>query len=450
MGNLGRLLFLLAASRAGRSACTSLTPEASELGGSPLLCPAACSRRLWYLRVLNPFSRDVGYVHSGMDIDKCVKMMPEGVRRLRIRVLYFIKSLEVGGSERQLAYLVAHHDRTRFEPNVWCERLGPVARQIRKAGVEIHRFPLADSAGFEMEPAVARLREIRPDVFVSFSLRYDCADVLAAAAARVPVIVTARGNLRHWYSDQKAFAWERIRNLHTDMVVANSRAVAAVVRRAEQLPASKVKVILNGVPYHDSTCCDGALRRELGIGAGIPIVGTVGNLRAVKGHDILLRAFKQMLERVPEARLIVAGANQEPETGLEQLWGQLGLKRRVHFLGQRLDVERVYAALDLYVHSSHTEGMPNAVLEAMAAGLPVIATAVGGVPEAVVDGESGVLVPPGEPSALAEAMLHLLQSPERSRRMGAAGRKLVRRRFRADQMARVYEKTYEELLSRLA
>jgi glycosyltransferase involved in cell wall biosynthesis len=365
----------------------------------------------------------------------------------RIRILYFISNLTVGGSERQLSYLVTHHDQSRFEPVVWCQTSGPLAREIRAAGIEIHRHPLADNVGFELEAAAELIRRIAPSVFVSFSHRYDACDVLAATAARVPRILTMRGNLRHWDRQQRVYAWERLRNAHTHLVIANSRAVAGVARCVEELPARKVRVIYNGVPCPGRVTADDGLRRELGIPAGAPLIGSVGNLREVKGHDVLLRAFKRVLRSEPDARLVVAGANYEPETGLEALWNCLGLRGRAHFLGCRLNVDRIYRALDLYVHSSHSEGMPNAVLEAMAAGLPVVATAAGGTGEAVVHGKTGLLVPVRDARRLAAAMLEMLQMPERRARMGSAGRLRFERSFRAELRARAFEKTFEELLS---
>ena len=330
---------------------------------------------------------------------------------------------------------------------MWCQRCGPVARHIRAAGIEVHRRPLARNAGFGLDLAAEWIRGLAPDVFVSFSHRLDACDVLAAAAARVPRILTVRCNLRHWDPYQRVYAWEQVRNAHTHLVIANSRAVAGVARRVEQLPARMVRVIYNGVPYPAGAAAAQELRRELGIPAGAPLFGSVGNLRRVKGHDVLLEAFKQVLRRVPDAHLVVAGANCEPETGLENLWRRLGLRERAHFLGRRLDVERVYRALDVYVHSSHSEGMPNAVLEAMAAGLPVVATTAGGMPEAVVDGETGFLVPVRNPERLAGAMLKLARSGSRRARMGRAGRARVHRIFRAELRARAFEDTYRELLS---
>ena len=175
------------------------------------------------------------------------------------------------------------------------------------------------------------------------------------------------------------------------------------------------------------------------------MVGSLGRLHPQKGFSDLLTAFAQVRQRIPSVRLFVAG-DGELRDDLEAQARSLGMAAVVTFAGVRADVSEVLAALDVFVLPSLWEGMPNAVLEAMASGLPVVATAVGGTPEVVVDGVTGLLVPPQDPGALAQAIGHLLRDPDLRRRMGRAGRRRVEEHFDVRETVRQVESLYETLL----
>lgn len=169
----------------------------------------------------------------------------------------------------------------------------------------------------------------------------------------------------------------------------------------------------------------------------------VGNLYPVKDHATLLRAAV----RLPVARIAIAGRGSQEEP-LRRLAHELGLAERVHLLGLRDDVDTILTAADIFVQPSLSEGLPLAVLEAMAFGLPVVATRVGGVPEAVVDGDTGYLVPAGDPEALGTALARLIESPDRGRSMGAAGRERAEAGFSVQRMTDTYRQLYLELSGR--
>jgi glycosyltransferase involved in cell wall biosynthesis len=208
-----------------------------------------------------------------------------------------------------------------------------------------------------------------------------------------------------------------------------------ILSRFPELPPERVEVLHNGV---DTAALDPArcvrreeVRRELGVSEEVALVTAVGRLTAVKNYPLLLRSFARALQSFPKAALAVVGEGEESEA-LKTLSGELGIADRVRFTGFRKEVPELLHASDLFAHTSLMEGLPNAVLEAMAMGRAVVATEVGGVPELVAHGETGLLTPSGNEEALAGALLRLLNAPETRRRMGDAGRLRVRQRFDQD------------------
>lgn len=189
---------------------------------------------------------------------------------------------------------------------------------------------------------------------------------------------------------------------------------------------------------------DAGVRRE-----GGPVITTVGNLRRVKGHDILLEAAAIVCRQIPQARFTIGGEVLEPEffASLEQQVVRLGLQEHVSFVGGVRDIPRHLAGADLFVLPSRSEGFSNAILEAMAASLPVVATDVGGNAEAVRSGMTGLIVPPENAEALARAMLEILADPQRRAAMGAAGKTVVAENFTTDVMMRRIVDVYDRLLA---
>jgi glycosyltransferase involved in cell wall biosynthesis len=228
-----------------------------------------------------------------------------------------------------------------------------------------------------------------------------------------------------------------------DRVTCVSQQVADFVAREVGIPSEETVVIPNGVDLHrfDRLPAKQEVRRTLGLPNDELLVGTVTRLNPVKRLDVLLRAVAA-LEGV---HTVIVGDGPERRQ-LEAMADQLGLADRVHLVGHQQDVRPWLAALGVFVLSSDWEGMSNALLEAMAAGLPIVATAVGGVPEVVVDDATGLLVPPGDPNALAEAITRLLRDPDLRRTMGQAGRARVVQHFSIDETVRLTEELYTTLL----
>jgi glycosyltransferase involved in cell wall biosynthesis len=362
----------------------------------------------------------------------------------RTSIVYFVPQLTVGGMETQLAELVLHLDRTRFVPIIWLPGpWGPVGDRLKRQGVPVCRFRVSTRMPVSFLQAVRWLRRIRPTIFHSFGYADHWLDVLAARWAGIPICITCRQNVRHWDLAHRLRWSERLRNRWTDVVVANSRAVAATCAEIEHVPREQIRVIYNGVELGERRSVS-EFRRQLGLGASDLLVGNVANLKRVKGQDVLLHAFQEVLSVIPHVYLLIFGEGEERDT-LHRLCEQLGLAGHVLFLGLREDLTEIYPSLDLYVHSSHAEGLPTSILEAMAYGLPVAATAVGGTPELFLGNAEECLVPPRDPSALAHVILQFLRDPAMRRAWGATNRRRVAAAFQTARMVAEYESLYSEL-----
>jgi glycosyltransferase involved in cell wall biosynthesis len=215
----------------------------------------------------------------------------------------------------------------------------------------------------------------------------------------------------------------------------------------EGIPAANIRVIPNGIDlgaFVPTGTGRQRCRQQLGISPDAFVISVVANLHRYKGHDDLLRALHRIEDRLPAPWLVLAPGRDVHDNlaRLTLMSQQLGLLERVRFLGECHDIPAILGAADLHVSPSHTEGFPNNILEAMAAGLPVIATAVGGVPEMVIDGETGVLVPAENPSELGDAILQLALDTRRRHRLARAARAHVEARFSLERSVAAYEDIY--------
>lgn len=372
-----------------------------------------------------------------------------------VPVLYVITTLEIGGAETQLVQLLARLDRRRFDPVVCClGHRGPLVDAIAAQQIPVEvvgfdgfclRHPLRTAA--ELFRFLRVFRRARPVIVHGFLF---WAYVLAAFAARlagVPLVVASRRSLGFFKADSPGFLRaERVANRLTDVIVANAEAVRADAIRQEGLPPRKIHVIHNGVDLaRYQAAPEPGAREALKIPPAARVVCVVANLIAYKGHRVLLEACAAVKAREPAFHLLLVGDG--PCRGeLERMAQALGLSGDVQFLGSRTDVPAILSVADVVVLPSLSEGFPNAVLEAMATGKPVIATHVGGVPEMVVEGETGLLVSPGNAEALGAAILKVLQDPERAAAMGRAGRERVREQFSLDRMVGQVQDLYEDIL----
>jgi glycosyltransferase involved in cell wall biosynthesis len=369
-----------------------------------------------------------------------------------LRVLHLLDSLDIGGTESNAVRVLRELKASGTDVRLGVFRSGPLEAEVVTAGVPLQRF----SVGSFYSPALLSLarsigREARRDGIQLLHAHDRYSNVLAALVrrlgARIPLLVSKRwDNTQDPWPMRTAAGWA-FRS--ASLVLANSEAVARSVPAVERVDASRVRVIPNFVDdalfEAEPATLRLELRRELGIPADSLVVVSVANLRPVKNHAMLLDAMALLRERVPGVLLLLVGDGPS-RAGLEHRAAALGLDGQIRFLGQRAAGWRMHAAGDLSVLSSVSEGFPNALVEAQALSVPVVATAVGGVPEVVIHQQSGLLVPEGDAAGLAEALRTLLEDAGARHRMGEAGRAGARERYSRRAVISRLVALYEELV----
>jgi sugar transferase (PEP-CTERM/EpsH1 system associated) len=366
----------------------------------------------------------------------------------RPAVVHVIHSLATGGLENGVVNLVNRAGPEVRHVIVCLTGTGVMQSRLRP-GVEV--FSIGKRPGNDLR-AVGRLvrllRRIRPAIVHSRNwAAFD--GVPAARLAGVPVVVHGEHGRDIADPHGRNARRNRLRRVLSPLVtrfVAVSRDLERWLVEDVRLPARKVMTIHNGVEVarfaHGSAQ---EARRKLGLPGEALIVGAVGRLDPVKDQAGLVRSFAAVLPAHPDALLIVAG-DGPCRADLTRLIGELGVERRVRLLGDCPDVPLVLSAMDVFVLPSIAEGMSNTLLEAMAAGLPVIATRVGGSPEVVEDGIGGRLVAPRDPAALTEAIAAYLEDPHLRAMHGKASRQRTAEHFGLDRMCRAYSDLYRGLL----
>jgi sugar transferase (PEP-CTERM/EpsH1 system associated) len=372
-------------------------------------------------------------------------------RVAKARVAQVIPSLQVGGLQKVVVRLVDRF-RGRMDHLVLTPAGDGPLRPRFGPGVDV--IALAERPGSPKLNALRMARVFRawrPDVV--HTRNWTCIDaVLGARLAGVPVVIHGEHGREAGDPEGRNALRRRVRRLLAPLVtefVAVSQDLARWLVEDVGVPAAKVTQIYNGVDTEAFSPADKeAARRTLGIRDGAVVIGTVGRLDPVKDHRGLLEAFGR-IARHPQAQLVVVG-DGPCRAELEQVGRRLGLDGRVLMLGERQDVARILRALDVFALPSLGEGISNALLEAMASGLPVIATRVGGNPELVDHGVTGTLVSPRSAEALAAAFDRYLLDPALIRKHGEAGRQRALRDFSLDRMFGAYDSLYSRLLARAA
>lgn len=363
-----------------------------------------------------------------------------------LRVVHLVEALGTGGLERVVQALARHADARRFRIEVVCAvKGGPVAREIEAAGIRVRVLGATGYRPRDLLAAARLVREIGADVVHSHG---HFAGVLGRGAAwwaGGPVAVHHLHTVDTTLLDRHR-RLERFLLRLTRRVLCCSEAVARHALLDLKAPQRLLAIVPNGIDPPPAATREQALDLlALGRTPG-PIVGCVGGLARHKGQAVLLQALGHLPGDRPLPTLVFVGDGAE-RPRLEALAAGLEGRARVLFAGERADARALLPAFDLLVVPSiEREGFGLAALEAMDAGVPVVASRLGGLPEVVEDGRTGLLVPPGDARALAGAMARLLAHPEERRALAAEGRRRVESRFRAALMARRVEDVYEEAL----
>ncbi|MBI4142799.1 glycosyltransferase [Candidatus Uhrbacteria bacterium] len=356
-----------------------------------------------------------------------------------IRLVHILTSFDIGGAEQLVLDLCRRLDRARFDVSVFAVvRGGPLRSEFHDAGIPTEVAGKPTRLGFStIRHLTAMLESPRPDIVHTHLFGGDTWGRIAAMRAHVPHIVSTEHNINMDEGFVKRFVKRRLAR-STERIVAVSDAVRSQSILVDRIPREKVVVIPNGV---DCTMFRPSPRTAHD---GVRLV-TVGRLVPQKGHAMLIDAFAILRDTLPRAILTIVG-DGPLRTAFEAQVHAYHLEDRILFQGFRRDRPEVYHAADIAVFPSQWEGLGIAALEASACGLPIIATSVGGLQEAVVDQTTGVLVPTGDPGLLATAIRELANDRPRQLLLGHAGRRHVERGFDIRKVVEQYERMYEAVL----
>jgi glycosyltransferase involved in cell wall biosynthesis len=362
-----------------------------------------------------------------------------------VRIAFCITDLDPGGAERALVQLVTRLDRSRWEPAVFClAGPGALAGEMRAAGIKVVCLGARHWTSIGVLWRLSReLRDFRPAILQTLLFHANLAGRIAGSLTRIGKIVSGirvaekRSRVPLWF--------DRWTNWLVNTNVCVSQAVADFSIAEARLSPKKIVVIPNGVDVARFANARLAELSAFGIPQGSQVLLTVGRLDRQKGLHDLIDAAALVAPTHHQVHFLLVGEGPE-RTGIEQLIRDKGLVDRVHFAGWRADIPELLAAGYTLVLSSHWEGLPNVVLEAMAAGLPVVATCVEGAAELVIEGRTGFLVPPRSPQQLALALEKLLADPALAKAMGKAGRERAASEFSWETTVARYDAIYRALL----
>ncbi|MBI3493072.1 MAG: glycosyltransferase [Acidobacteria bacterium] len=374
----------------------------------------------------------------------------------RVRLLTFTTLFAIGGTERHLMNLTEGLDHARFDLEFAClRRQGEFLDAIKARGLPVREYPVTNLYGpraLAQELRFARaLKRWRVDIVHTYNFYPNVFALPAARLAGTPVVIASIRDTGPYLTPRQRVA-QRVACRFAHHVLVNADAVRRWLVEDGYSPAN-ITVIRNGLDLTRFTIHgeDPSLRRELGLPPGAPVVAMLSRLDRLKGVEDFLDAAARVAARVGHVHFLIIGDKgfadrAEYRRELEARAARLGLARRVVFTGFRMDVPRLLALVAVSVLPSLSEGLSNTLLESMAAGIPVVATRVGGNPEVVEHGATGWLVPPHDPEALGEAIASILQDPSQAKSFGRRARERVAEQFSLERMVRETERFYERAL----
>ena len=385
-------------------------------------------------------------------------------RGRRFKVLRVVARLNIGGPAIHVAFLSRPSSSERFESMLVTGQENPgegsMIDFVRSQGVEPVLIPeLVGDSSVGIRDAIALwklvriIRQFRPDIIDTHTAKAGLVGRVAGALTGVPVRVhTFHGHVLHsYYSPLKTSLFRRIERAlarFTTRVIAVSDQVRLDLIEYRVAPPGKIAVVPLGLELSDYLTCEryrGAFKASVGFSPDALVIGIVGRIFSIKNHALFVDAAAQVAARVPSARFVVVG-DGILRGEMEERARQAGLGDRIVFTGWRRDLPVIYADLAVLAVSSNNEGTPFSAIEAMASSVPVVATRVGGLPDLVRDGDTGLLVPPRDVAALSGALTDLLVDAPRRQRMGEAARADIATRFDVARMVRDTHALYEACL----
>ena len=378
----------------------------------------------------------------------------------RIQLLLVIGSFEIGGAEKQMFTLVRAIQDYGISCHVFSlQRGGPLSSHFSELGVPVHSGGLVKGDIYKrpwklLSAEISLIRlilKLKPRVVHSYLPLATFMGALAGRLCRVPLVITSRRSLGKYQERYRALRlFDLLANKFSHCVTVNSKSVWNDVLVRDNVDPKKLVLIYNGVDHSNFDVPREVrveLRKKTGFTHSHKVVTVVANLIPYKGHAELLDAAAAVLDQIPSSRFWLVGRDRGIEKYLKQKARELGILNRVIFAGERSDIPNILAASDILVLPSHEEGFSNVILEAMAAGLPLVATRVGGAQEAVLDGVTGWLVQPNRPKELATKIVDLLNNPKRSKEWGERGKERVKKEFGIEKMVEEHLMLYQRVMN---
>jgi glycosyltransferase involved in cell wall biosynthesis len=371
----------------------------------------------------------------------------------RRKVFYLLDSLNIGGTEVQAVELATRLNSEQYDVTLGCLRArGPLLEKLKGSAVSVCEF--YPKGGFDSVHGIYQmfrlavfLRRGGYQIVHTHDLYANVLGISAAVIARIPVIISSQRDLGHLdlYKSRRRIWLRRLQKLST-AVLTNAHAVREAVLAEDHFAPDKVRVIYNGVDLERFAHRSQDRSWLAPTGSQERWIVLVGNMHGdVKGHPVLIAAAQTVVREFADVRFLLAGDGQRRKDFEEQV-ERLGIAKHFLFLGRRDDVPRILSCSDIGVLPSKAEGLPNAVLEYLAAGLPTVASRVGGNAEIIQDGKTGLLVPPEDSSALAAAILRLLRNPGFAADLGKNGQDFVSSEFSFQRLIAKTDQMYTELL----
>lgn len=365
-----------------------------------------------------------------------------------INILYIFVTLPVGGAENHLLTVLKEINRSKYNPVICCIReKGEIGEEIERMGVDIITLS-RKSKSWNIRIIMDILKIIHQkniQLIHAHLYHSNMYGRIAAAISKIPVIITEHNVYQKYKIKRRVINWLLAKK--TDKIIAVSEAVKRYVVSRDWVDASKIEVIYNGIDVKkfQSFLSKEEARHRIGIPVKCFLIGTIARLTEQKGHIYLIKAIDIIKGSIPNAKLVLVGSGPL-ESYLKAEVSEKELNDYVIFLGSRRDIPDILKAMDIFVLPSLWEGLGIALLEAMASSIPVIATNVGGVPEIINNDINGLLVPPGDPFSLSQAIFDLYKNEFKRQRLSKNGLETIENKFTSHCMVKKIENLYESVL----
>lgn len=367
----------------------------------------------------------------------------------KVRILFITSNLGIGGLERVIVQLCLHLDKKIFIPAVCCIHFkGDLSQQLEKNCIPVYSLNLKKPDYLAFMKIISVISEFKPHIVHTHNINASIDGVIASVIKMVPVIIHTDHARK--FPDKKRYMFaESVISHFIDRIIAVSEETKLNLIKFENIKKSKIEVINNGV---DSSSFNMVWKRdlkrnELRLNEFRFVIGTAVRLERQKGLIHLIKAFTLVLQKYPDSVLVIAGKGSQKEELLQEV-NKHSIENNVRFIGPRLDLDEILPIFDVYVLPSEWEGLPMALLEAMACRLPIVATNVGGIPMAVNNGECGILVKPGSYKELADGICFLLNDSSLRGKLAVAARKKYEESFTIQEMIKNHQNLYLEYLKR--